>query len=92
MKTTADQLAKRFRVSRARSLEAVMKADLIDAVLRVSAKDGLTHARIAAASGLSRSAVTGILSGSIQKVTLDRLLKLVEAVGLTARVHVKRAA
>jgi hypothetical protein len=35
--------------------------------------------------------VTGILSGSLQKVTIDRVLKLVEAVGLVAEVRVKRA-
>jgi hypothetical protein len=35
--------------------------------------------------------VTGILSGSLQKVTIDRVLKLIEAVGLVAEVKVKRA-
>jgi len=43
-------------------------------------------------SGLPRSAVTGILSGSLQKVTLDRILKLVEAVGLDAEIKVNKAA
>jgi len=36
--------------------------------------------------------VTGILSGSLQKVTIDRLLRLLEAVGLEANVRVRRAA
>jgi hypothetical protein len=36
--------------------------------------------------------VTGILSGSLQRVTIDRVLRLVEAVGLTAEVRVKPAA
>jgi predicted transcriptional regulator len=43
----------------------------------------LTHAEIAKRSGLVRSAVTGILSGSLQKVTLGRILRLIEGVGLT---------
>ena len=92
MKTNANELGKKLRISNARSLEAVMKADLIDAVLKAIAKDGITHAAIAASSGLPRSAVTGILSGSLQKVTLDRILKLVEAAGLTAQVRVRKAA
>jgi predicted XRE-type DNA-binding protein len=92
MKTSANELAKKLGVSKARSLEAVMKADLIDAVLKAAAKNGFTHAAIATASGLPRSAVTGILSGSLQKVTLDRILRLVEAVGLTAQVRVRKAA
>jgi len=36
--------------------------------------------------------VTGILSGSLQKVTIDRRLRLLEAVGLEANVRVRRAA
>lgn len=92
MKTSANELAKKLGISKARSLEAVMKADLIDAVLKAATKGGITHAAIAAASGLPRSAVTGILSGSLQKVTLDRILKLVEAVGLTAQVRIRKAA
>jgi predicted XRE-type DNA-binding protein len=43
-------------------------------------------------SGLPRSAVTGILSGSLQKVTIDRVLRLVEAAGLTVNVRVQAAA
>ncbi|MBI3555316.1 MAG: hypothetical protein HY074_03500 [Deltaproteobacteria bacterium] len=36
--------------------------------------------------------VTGILSGSLQKITIDRVLKLVEAAHLIAEVRVKTAA
>jgi transcriptional regulator with XRE-family HTH domain len=61
-------------------------------VLREVARRGLTHAELAARSGLSRSAVTGILSGSLQKVTIDRVLRLVEAAGLEADIRVRRAA
>lgn len=92
MKVSEADLAKKLRVSKARGLEAVMKADLIGAVLKTMAKEGLTHAAVAKASGLPRSAVTGILSGSLQKVTLDWILKLVEGVGLTARIFVRKAA
>lgn len=93
MKTTqSHELAKKLKISKSRGLEAVMKADLIDAVLKAARANGLTHAEISKKSGLPRSAVTGILAGSLQKVTLDRILRLVEAVGLTAQVKVKQAA
>jgi len=62
------------------------------AVLREVDRRGLTHAELAAHSGLARSAVTGILSGSLQKVTIDRVLRLVEAAGLEADIRVRRAA
>ena len=92
MRTSPEELARKLKLPKARGLEAVMKADLIHAVLRAAERDGITHAELAKASGLPRSAVTGILSGSLQKVTLDRILRLVEAAGLTAKVRVTRAA
>ena len=91
-KTTSAELAKKFKLSKARSLEAVNKADLISAILDSAKEQELTHAEMANLSGLSRSAVTGILSGSLQKVTLDRILRLIEAVGLTVETKVKKAA
>ncbi len=90
--SSVNELSKKLGVSKSRGLEAVLKAELIDAALKAIHKEGHTHAEIAKKSGLPRSAVTGILSGSLQKVTLDRILRIVEAVGLTAEVKVKKAA
>lgn len=91
-KTASNELASKLNISKSRSLEAIIKADLISAVLKASKEQNLTHAEISIRSGLPRSAVTGILSGSLQKVTLDRILKLIEAVGLTVETKVKKAA
>lgn len=91
-KTSGSQLAKMLKISSARGMEAVIKAQLISAVLNAAARQQMTHAEIAKKSGLPRSAVTGILSGSLQKVTIDRVLRLVEATGLTAEIRVKAAA
>jgi predicted XRE-type DNA-binding protein len=90
--TSADRLAKLLAIPRSRGLEAVVKARLIAAVLREVDRKRLTHAELAARSGLPRSAVSGILSGSLQKVTIDRVLRLVEAAGLDADIRVRRAA
>ena len=65
---------------------------MISAVLRAIEKHRFTHAELARRSGLSRSAVTGILSGSLQKVTIDRVLRLVEAAKLEAQVSLKDVA
>ncbi len=89
--TSGREIATKLGISAARGMEAVMKAQLISAVLDAIESQGLTHAEIAKRSGLTRSAVTGILSGSLQKVTIDRVLKLIDAVGLVAEVKVKRA-
>jgi len=90
--SSAAELSKKLKISKSRGLEAVIKADLISAVLKAAGAQGLTHVEIAKRSGLPRSAVTGILSGSLQKVTLDRILRLIEAVGLTVETRVKKAA
>ncbi len=91
-RTSAEKLAKELGISRARGIQAVIKAQLIRAVIDAAEKQGITHDQISKRSGVPRSAVTGILSGSLQKVTLDRVLKLVEAVNLTAEVRTRRAA
>jgi len=89
---SAEKLAKELQISRARGIEAVIKAQLIRAITDAAEEQKMTHDQIAKRSGVPRSAVTGILSGSLHKVSLDRVLKLVEAVNLTAEVRTKRAA
>ena len=89
---SAESLAKQLRISKSRGMEAVIKAQLISAVLRTAARRKLTHAELAMRSGLPRTAVTGILSGSLQKITIDRVLRLVEAAGLEAEIKVRPAA
>jgi predicted XRE-type DNA-binding protein len=91
-KSTAGQLAKQLGIPKRRGLEAVLKARLIAAISREVGRLGVTHQKLATRSGLARSAVTGILSGSLQKVTIDRLLRLLEAVGLEAEIKIHRAA
>ena len=91
-KTSPARLARLLGVPKSRGLEAVLKAKLIAAIIREIDHRGLTHMKVAARSGLPRSAVTGILSGSLQKVTIDRVLRLLEAVGLKASISVRRAA
>lgn len=90
--TTPGQLAKQLGIPKRRGLEAVLKARLIGAIVREVDRVGITHEKLAVRSGLARSAVTGILSGSLQKVTIDRLLRLLEAVGLEADIRIHRAA
>jgi predicted XRE-type DNA-binding protein len=91
-KTNTFEWAKAIGVSPARAMEAKIKAQLISAVIEAAKAQELTHAELAKRSGLPRSAVTGILSGSLQKVTIDRVLRLVEAVRLVAEVQLKKAA
>jgi predicted XRE-type DNA-binding protein len=83
-------LARKLGISPAKGIEAVIKAQLIAAVIKEVQRQGLTHVEIAERTALPRSAVTGILSGSLQKVTIDRILRLVDAVGLRPEVKLHR--
>lgn len=91
-KSRSKNLADMLGINQSRALEAVIKAELIAAVIKAVKKKELTHEILAERSGLPRSAVTGILSGSVQKVTINRVLRLVEAAGLTAEVRVRDVA
>ena len=91
-KTTPKQLGKLLNISPSRGLEAQIKAKLISAAIKAMSKNGMTHAELSRKSGIPRSAITGILSGSLQKVTLDRILRMLESLDLTADVVIKRAA
>ena len=91
-RTKSADLAKKLNIAPSRALEAIFKAKLIAAVVKVAKKKELTHEALAERSGLPRSAVTGILSGSVQKVTIDRVLRLVEAAGLIAEVKIREVA
>jgi len=91
-KTSGHKLAELLKISPARGMEAVIKAQLIKGIIEALKKEEITHQELAQRSGLPRSAVTGILAGSLQKVTIDRVLRLVEAVGLVAEVKLRRVA
>jgi predicted XRE-type DNA-binding protein len=91
-RTKGAAISRMLGISRARAMEAVIKAELIAAVTKSIDRLGMTHAEVAERAVLPRSAVTGILSGSLQRVTIDRVLRLVEAMGLTAEVRVEPAA
>lgn len=86
-KTSGAELAKELGISQSRGMEAVIKAQLVTAILKTAKKEGLTHEELAKRSGLPRSAVTGILSGSLQKVTIDRILRLLEVTALKILTH-----
>lgn len=71
---------------------AEIKAKLTGEILKVIEKQDLTHQDVADSSGVPRSAVTGIVNGSLQKVSLDRLVRILNAVGKTIDIRVKDVA
>lgn len=91
-KTPYKKLSRILKIDPSRTLEAQIKAKLISAVLSEVKRSKITHVELSRRSGIPRSSVTGILGGSLQKVTLDRILRLLQGVNLRADVVVKKAA
>jgi predicted XRE-type DNA-binding protein len=85
-------IANKLGISPSRGIEAVIKAQLIAAVVKEVERQEITHSALAKKAKLPRSAVTGILSGSLQKITIDRVLRLVEAVGLRPEIKLHKKA
>ncbi len=91
-KTTSNRLSKILGISKSRAIEAIMKAQIITAIQKEVNVQEMTQVQLAQATGIPRTAITGILSGSLQKVTIDRLLRLLEALNLTAEIRIRKAA
>lgn len=71
---------------------AELKAKLTKEIIKIMDKRGLTHQEVSELSTIPRSAITGIVSGSLQKVTIDRLMRILSSLGKSISVKVKDAA
>ncbi|MDP7322049.1 MAG: XRE family transcriptional regulator [Bacteriovoracaceae bacterium] len=89
---SASGLAESLGLSRERGLVAEMKAKLTKEIIKAISKEELTHKEVADLSGVPRSAVTGIINGSLQKVSIDRLIRILGTLGKTVELKVKKAA
>lgn len=87
-----ESLAKDLGCSEERGHLAVLKAKLTTEIVRSIAKQGLTHREVSELSGVPRTAVTGIVNHSLQKVTIDRLIRILVALGKSVDFKIKKAA
>lgn len=85
-------LAKDLGVSSERGYLAEMKAQLTQEIEMAIEKQGLTHQEVSDLSGVPRSAITGIINKSLQKVTLDRLVRVLGSLGKSIEIKVKKSA
>jgi predicted XRE-type DNA-binding protein len=88
----AKELAKGLGLSEQDGALADLKANMTKEIIKLIMKKGITHQELANLSGVPRSAVTGIISGSLQKVTIDRLVRILNSLGKTVDFKLKKAA
>ena len=79
-------------LSKERGQLAELKSRLTKEIIKSIEVNELTHQELANLSGVPRSAITGIINGSLQKVTLDRLLRVLFSLGLKIEMKIKAAA
>ena len=90
-KKTTD-LATALGLPPSRALLAEIKAKLTKEIIKMVERENLTHQEISNLSGIPRPAITGIISGSLQRVSIDRLVRILAALGKTVELNVKTAA
>ena len=79
-------------VSIQRTAESKLKAKLVSAIRREIERSEFSHDKVAKLAGVARTNITGIISGSVTSVTLDRLVRIASALGLSMDLEIKKSA
>ena len=88
----ASELAKALGLTPADGAELELRSDLHTKIAEVVARKGLTHLEVARLAGTSRTRVTAILNRNTKDISTDLMLRVLYALGYTAKVRFKRAA
>jgi predicted XRE-type DNA-binding protein len=89
---TAGELAKAFGLTAADGAEIKLRSDLNSKIIEVAGEKGLTHAQVAKLASTSRTRVTAIMNRNTMEVSTDLLLRLLYALGYTAKITFQKAA
>jgi predicted XRE-type DNA-binding protein len=90
--SSAADFAASIAVSEQRSVESRLKAKLVAAIRREIERQELSHEKVAKLAGVARTNVTGIISGSVTSVTLDLLVRIAVALGLSMALEIRKSA
>ncbi len=88
----AGDLAKLLGLPDASAIEVEMKADLMEKIGERVLKLNLTHQEVAELSGVGRTVITGIVNCSIQRITIDRLVRVLVSLGIAPVIKYKKVA
>lgn len=88
----AKDLSKILGLSDADVIEAEIKADMMKKIRDLVSKQELTHQEVSDLSGVGRTVVTQIVNSSIQRITIDRLIKVLISLGVSPVIKYKKVA
>lgn len=89
---TAAELAKALGLTPADGAEIQLRSDLNSKIAEIVQRKGLTHAQVARLARTSRTRITAILNRNTKNVSTDLLLRVLYALGYTAKIKFQRAA
>lgn len=89
---SAAELAKALGLTPADGAEIQLRSDLNAKIIAIVRRKGLTHAQVARLARTSRTRVTAILNRNTKDVSTDLLLRVLHALGYTAKIRFQRAA
>ncbi len=88
----AGELAEVLGLSRADGIELAVRSALNTKIIEVTEKRGLTHAQVAGLAGTSRTRVTAIINRNTRDISTDLMLRVLGALGVSAKITFGRAA
>lgn len=74
------------------AVEAQLKTKMKVKIKELVEAKGLTHQEVADLTGVGRTVITGIVNFSIQRVTLDRLIRVLVGLGVEPEISFKKPA
>jgi predicted XRE-type DNA-binding protein len=88
----AKELASALGLTPAEGAEIELRSDLNSKIVEIVERKKLTHAEVARLAKTSRTRVTAILNRNTKSVSTDLLLRVLYALGYTAKLRIQRAA
>ena len=89
---TAAGLARALGLSPGEGAEIELRSSLNSKIIEVVHRKGLTHARVARLARTSRTRITAIMNRNTKDISTDLMLRVLYALGYTARITFGRAA
>ena len=88
----AKELASVLGLTPAEGAEIELRSELNSKIVGIVARKKLTHSEVATLAKTSRTRVTAILNRNTKSVSTDLLLRVLYALGYTAKLRIQRAA
>lgn len=89
---SATELAKALGLSPADGAEMELRSELNSKIIEVVRKKGLTHAQVARLARTSRTRITAMMNRNTKDISTDLMLRVLYALGYSAKVTFGKAA